>query len=130
MLKKLLSYLMVIVLLSSSLWLGLVEAQFYEEQPGWENVDQDVDVRAGDEWPQEEWIIDWIQTVVNWALWLMWLVALIMLLWWGFLMVTAAGEDDRYQKWFKILKQAWIGLLLIWVAWLIVSIIFRVIGLD
>ena len=89
----------------------------------------DVDVRDWDDWLQEEWIIDWIQTVVNWVLWLIWLVALIMLLWWGFLMVTAAGEDDRYQKWFKILKQVWIWLIILGVSWLIISLIFRIIGL-
>jgi len=34
------------------------------------------------------------------------LIALVVLLWGGFQMVTAAGDDDKYKKGFKILQQA------------------------
>jgi uncharacterized membrane protein YukC len=43
-------------------------------------------------------------------------------------MVTAAGNDEKYKKGFTILKQAGIGLILIGLAWLIVSFFFFVVG--
>ena len=39
-------------------------------------------------------------------------------------MVTSAGEEDKYNSGFTILKYAAIGLILIGVAWFIVSGIF------
>ena len=68
--------------------------------------------------------IDFVQNAVNWILWVLWLIAVIILIWWGFQMVTAAGDDGKYKKWFTIVKQATIGLILIWVSWLIISLIF------
>ena len=89
----------------------------------------DVDVRSTDEMAGEEFIA-WVQDVVNWVLWLLWLIALIIVMWWGFLMVTAAGNEERYKKWFDILKQSSIWLVVIWVAWLIISLVMVVIGLG
>jgi hypothetical protein len=43
-------------------------------------------------------------------------------------MVTAAGDETKYKKGFKILEQAAIGLVFIGVSWLVVSLIFRVLG--
>jgi hypothetical protein len=57
------------------------------------------------------------------------LVALVILIWGGFQMVTAAGDDAKYKKGFKILEQAGIGLVFIGVSWLVVSVIFWLIGL-
>jgi hypothetical protein len=45
----------------------------------------------------------------------------------GFKMVTAAGDEGKFKEWFKILKQAGIGLAVIGLSWFVVSIIFRVI---
>jgi hypothetical protein len=45
-------------------------------------------------------------------------------------MVTAAGNEDRYSKWWTILKQAAIGLILIGIAWFIISIIFWLVNLT
>ena len=70
-----------------------------------------------------------IKTGINWLLGLLGLIALIVLLWGGFQMVTAAGDDEKYNEGFKILKQAGIGLLFIGLAWLFVSLIFYVIGI-
>ena len=39
-------------------------------------------------------------------------------------MVTAAGDDGKYKKWFTIVKQAVVGLILIGVSALIVNLIF------
>lgn len=76
---------------------------------------------------QGEWFIDVVKGWINWILWILGLITLVVLLWGGFQMVTAAWDDGKYKKWFTILKQAWVWLMIIWVAWFIVSIIFAVI---
>ena len=68
-----------------------------------------------------------IQQGVNYVLALLAFIALLVLLWGGFQMVTAAGDDNKYQNWFKILKQAGMGLILIGVSWFIISVVFYVI---
>lgn len=68
-----------------------------------------------------------IRNFINWWLGLLWLLALIMLLWGGFQMITAGWADDKYKVWFKIMKQAAIWIIFIWVAWLFVMLIFRVV---
>ena len=73
-------------------------------------------------------LIDSIKTAINYVLSILGLVALIILLYGGFNMVTAAGDDGKYKKWFTILRQAGIGLIFIWVAWLFVNIIMWFIG--
>jgi hypothetical protein len=44
------------------------------------------------------------------------------------MMVTAAGDDAKYNKGMSILKQAGMGLIIIWLAWMIVSVVFWLIG--
>lgn len=77
---------------------------------------------------QNNKLIDMIKNFINWVLWIISVIALIVLLWWGFQMVTAAWDDGKYQKWFKILKQAAMWLVLVWVAWMIISLIFWLIN--
>ena len=69
-----------------------------------------------------------IKTFINWVLGLLSLIALVMLLFGGFKMVTAAGDETKYKGGFKILQQAAVGLAIIGLSWIIVSAIFRVIG--
>ena len=73
-------------------------------------------------------LIDVIKTFINWALGMLALIALVVLLRGGFQMVTAAGDDGKYKKGFKILQQAAIGLVFIGVSWLLVSVIFWLLG--
>lgn len=76
----------------------------------------------------EGWgLIKWVKNLINWVLWLLALVALCVLLYAGFQMVTAAGDAKQYDSWFTILKQAAVWLIFIGVSWLIVSFIFWVI---
>jgi hypothetical protein len=77
---------------------------------------------------QKEWLIDVVRNVVNRVLGILALIALIILLWWGFQMVTSAGDEGKFDNWFKILKNAAFGLVMIWVAWFVVSLIFFVIN--
>ena len=73
-------------------------------------------------------LIDVIKNTLNWILGMLSLIVFVLLLWWGFQMVTAAGDDKKFSAGQTILKQAGIGLAFIAASWLIVSIIFWVIS--
>lgn len=73
---------------------------------------------------QEENILDIVKSVVNRTLWILALIALILILWWGLQMVTAAWNEEKYKKWWTILKTASLWLLFIGLAWFILSLIF------
>ena len=73
-------------------------------------------------------LIDVIKTFINWLLGMLALIALVILLRGGFQMVTAAWDDAKYKKGFKILQQAAIGLVFIGVSRLVVSVIFRLLN--
>jgi len=87
------------------------------------------DASATDGW-QGDALINVIKWWVNWILGILALIALLILIYGGLLMVTAAGSEDRYSKWWTILKQAAIGLIVIGVSWFIVSIIFWLINIS
>lgn len=118
MIKKL-GIIILWVALISFLWVDVL-AQF-DAGTAWIKVVQ------GEWWSTWEWFIGVVKNVINYILLFLWLIALIMLLWWGFQMVTAAWDDGKYQKWFTILKQAGIWIAIIWFSWLIVSLIFFVV---
>lgn len=73
-------------------------------------------------------LIDVIKNFINWVLGILSLIALIILLYGGFNMVTAAGDETKYKKGFKILQQAAVGLAVIGVSRLVVSVIFWLLG--
>lgn len=73
---------------------------------------------------KEDSLINVVRWWVNRVLWIMWLITLIILIYGWILMVTAGWNDERYTKWFTILKQAALWLILIGTAWFIASIIF------
>ncbi|MDR0607918.1 MAG: pilin [Candidatus Peribacteria bacterium] len=73
-------------------------------------------------------LITTIKNFINWMLGMLATIALVICLYAGFLMVTAAGDDAKYKKGMDILKQAGIGLVIIGLAWMIVSVVFWLIG--
>ena len=79
---------------------------------------------------QQDSFVNVVKGAINWVLGILALIALVILLWGGFQMVTAAGDEERYKKGFTILKQAAIGLILIGIAWFIISIIFRLVNVT
>ncbi len=83
---------------------------------------------SGTEQLQGGKLIDIIKNFINWLLGMLALIALVILLRGGFQMVTAAGDDAKYKKGFKILQQAAIGLVFIGVSRLLVSVIFWLLG--
>ena len=72
--------------------------------------------------------LDTIKNAINWILGILATIALVVCLYGGFLMVTAAGDEKKYQKWLSVLKYAAIGLAIIGLSWLIVSVIFWFVG--
>ena len=88
-------------------------------------------VDAGeDDGGRNDALINVIKWFINWTLGILWLIALLVLLYGWFRMVTAAGNEDQYGEGMKILKQAAFGLVMIGLAWFIVSMIFFVISLT
>lgn len=73
---------------------------------------------------QEDALINVVKWWVNRVLGILGLIALLILMYGGFLMVTSAGEEEQYKKGRTILKHAVIGLIIIGVAWFVVSIVF------
>ena len=72
-------------------------------------------------------LLNVVKNFINFVLWLLGLITLIMLLWWGFNMVTSAGDNQKFWDGMKILKNAGIGLAFIALSWMMVSMIFWVI---
>lgn len=77
---------------------------------------------------QGENLLQVVKNFVNWMLGILGLITLIILLYGGFQMVTAAGDEEKYNAGFTILKQAGIGLVFIGLSWFVISIIFFLIG--
>lgn len=114
-----------------ALTLGMVSVWFLptlaQNTPsGFGDVSPTTNVWVSGTWvAQNDKLIDVVRNFINWMLGILSLIALVILLWWGFQMVTAAGDDGKYKKGFKILTQAAIGLVFIGVSWLVISVIFR-----
>ena len=77
-----------------------------------------------------EGFLDFVESAVNRILKSLGIITIIILIYGGFQMVTAAWDDNKYKKGFTIVKQAVIGLILIGISALIVSIIFNFVGTN
>ena len=72
--------------------------------------------------------LDTIRNAINWILWILATIALVICLYGWFKMVTAAGDEKKYGEWLNVLKYAAIGLAIIGLSWMIVSVIFWFVG--
>jgi hypothetical protein len=72
-------------------------------------------------------IISVIKKFINWCLSILGFVALVLCLYGGFMITTAAGDDAKVKKGKTILTQAGIGLAVIALSALIVNLIFYLI---
>lgn len=109
--------------------LAMVNAQqnsFWQQNDDW-HTDIDV-ISDGSQWTWTSSLITTIKTFVNRVLWILSLIALIITLRGWFQMLTAAGDETKYKKWFTVLKQAALWLVVVWLAWLFVSLIFYLIN--
>lgn len=71
-----------------------------------------------------------IKKTINWLLGILATVAVAICLYAGFIMVTSAGDEKKYEKGLTILKYAAIGLVIVGVSWLIVSAVYWFTGLQ
>lgn len=78
----------------------------------------------GTTWDRWWGLIQVIKNAINWVLWILSLIALVLCLWWWFQIVTAAWDDGKQKKWVSVLKHAAIWLVVIWLSWFIVTIVF------
>lgn len=69
----------------------------------------------------------YVHNLINWGLSLLWLVALCYLLYYGFLIVFAAGDDAKVKKWWGGMRTAAIAIAGIALSWFIVSLIIYLI---
>lgn len=69
-------------------------------------------------------LLDTIKNTINWLLWILATIALVICLYGWFKMMTAAGDEKKYGDGLKVLKYAAIGLAIIGLSWMIVSVIF------
>lgn len=74
-------------------------------------------------------VMDVVKNIINYALWMIALIALVYLIYHGFIMVTAAGDDTQYKKGIKGIKYAAIAMVGVGMSRLIVSAIFWLIAL-
>ena len=111
-------------------WFGLATVAPVSAQGNFTQTQQQVGIDVpGWTGLQGDSLLNVIRTFINWVLGILGLIALIILLYGGFQMVTAAGNEEKYNEGFKILKQAGIGLAFIGLARFIVSIIFFLLNL-
>lgn len=78
---------------------------------------------------QTDSLVGVIKNGVNYTLWLLSLIALIILIYAGFNMVTAGEDSGKYKQGFTTLRQTLIGFAFIALSWFVLSMTFYVIGL-
>ena len=119
---------------AGSLWMVNAQSLIWWWDDGWTRVwdfewqNYEYNPGAWTTWLAKDNLIFTIRNFINRVLWLLSMIALAICLRWGFQMLTASGDETKYKKWFTILKQAWFGLAIIALAWLIVSVVFRVVN--
>ncbi len=69
-----------------------------------------------------------IKLAINWVLWLLALIALIILIIQGIIMLVNARDSKKIEEGYTTVKNVAIALVFIGVSWLIISFIFRAIG--
>ena len=73
-------------------------------------------------------LLDTIKNTINWILWILATIALVICLYGWFKMITSAWDENKYKSGLTVLKNAAIGLAIIWLSWMIVSVIFWFVG--
>jgi hypothetical protein len=68
-----------------------------------------------------------INNFIDYALAWLSLVALLYLIYHGFIVLTAASDDSKYKEWIKWIKYAAIAMIWIGLSWIFISVIFRVV---
>ena len=75
-------------------------------------------------------LLDTVRSTINWILWILATIALVICLYAWFKMLTSGWDSKWYDAWMKILKNAALWLIIIWLSWIIVSAIFWFVNLQ
>lgn len=67
-----------------------------------------------------------IQDLVSKVMWFLWLVAVLLAIYWGFMILTAAWDEAKVKKGKTVLTQAAFGLIVIFLAYSIVNFIIGI----
>lgn len=67
---------------------------------------------------------DYVRALVNYALAIIGLVALLYIVYHGFLTLTAAGDEEKSAKWIEWMRYGTLALIGIAVAWFFLSLVF------
>lgn len=81
-------------------------------------------------WGHTSWndsAVSYIKSVINYFLLLVWFVALIVVIYWFYLMLFSSEHDDAYGKAKKYIFNWTIALIIMWVSWFIVSFIIYIV---
>lgn len=94
-------------------------------EAGWTTQDlKSTPNKISDDTLKGDSLLDTISNAINWLLAMLATIAVVICLYAGFLMVTSAWDEKKYEKWITILKYAAVGIAIVWLSWLIVSVVF------
>lgn len=95
-----------------------------QDAVNWANPKDDTNLINGNQTLTWSKFLDTVKNAINWILWILATIALVMCLYGWFLMVVSGGDEKKYKKWLDILKYAAIGLAIIGLSWMIISVVF------
>lgn len=127
--KTILMSLWLIVLSISSIpWFSIAQEDETCNKFWWKCHVEDINTIHTKDDDVNAWLLDTIKNAINWILWILATVALVICMYWWFTMLTSGTDTKWYDNWLKVLKNAaiWLGIILL--AWMIVSVIFRFVG--
>ena len=106
-------------------WVSSVAERSFEKQM----IAKDMWVPRGDKWEDlwESFIVS-IEKGIKYILGLLGIITVIYLIYGGIKIVTAAGDDAQVKKSMKMVTQAAIWIVYIWLAWLFVMLVFGIVN--
>ena len=121
------------LLVGAFLWVfalaGVAVLPNYADAVNWANPDPSKnELSDNDQTLTKSALLDTVRNAINWILWILATIALVICLYGWFKMITAGGDEKKYWDGLKVLKQAAIWLAIVWLSWMIVSVIFWFIG--
>lgn len=75
--------------------------------------------------PNQKPLNEAIQDIVAQVMLFLWLLAVLLCIYWGFMILTAAWDEAKVKKWKTVLFQAAFGLVVIYLAYSLVSFVIR-----
>ena len=131
MANKIKHFMLIVAFTMIPVWMVITPNPSFAEWFAWgfweTNYVKEIKTTWASEAEKNDDLIKTIQTAINWALWLLAAVALCLVIYAWFLMLTSWWDSKKYDQWLSIIKNAAIWLVIIGVSWLIVSLIFYVI---